>query len=273
MGDRKGKTILLVEDETILALVERRALERLGYVVLPAASGEEAIEAFAAGREIDLVLMDIDLGEGMDGTEASSSILSMKEVPIIFLTAHAEQPMVERVRGITRYGYVIKNSGTFVLESSIEMAFELFEANRDIVAKNERLRESEENYRRLVESVPGIIYRYSSQRGGVYYSGQIEKLLGYSSEFLYQHPFLWNESIHPEDKAKVNAAIAAFLAGGDFDIEYRIRDARGEWLWFNDRNIGKPAFGEETLVEGIAIDITARKKMEQSGMAQAKPPR
>lgn len=70
--------------------------------------------------------MDIDLGPGMDGTEAATEILAIREVPIVFLTSHGEGEMVERVKGITRYGYVLKNAGEFVLLESVTMAFELF---------------------------------------------------------------------------------------------------------------------------------------------------
>ena len=62
-------------------------------------------------------------------------------MPIVFLTSHAERETVERVRGITRYGYVVKDSGDFVLQSSIEMAFELFGAHRRTEATLEESRQ------------------------------------------------------------------------------------------------------------------------------------
>lgn len=128
MKAEKKKTILLVEDDAVTALVEEAMIRRFGYEVVIANSGEQAVRLAAGREEIDLVLMDIDLGAGMDGTEAAALILAKRNLPIVFLTLHAEQEYVERVRKITRYGYVIKNSGDFVLQSSIEMAFTLFEA-------------------------------------------------------------------------------------------------------------------------------------------------
>lgn len=74
--------------------------------------------------------MDIDLGAGMDGTDAARLILKERMAPIVFVTAHTGRDMVERVRAITRYGYVVKSSGDFVLESSIEMALNLFRAEQ-----------------------------------------------------------------------------------------------------------------------------------------------
>ncbi|GAK55168.1 hypothetical sensory transduction histidine kinase [Candidatus Vecturithrix granuli] len=140
MENTRPKTLLLVEDETIIAMAEARILEKHGYQVVITSSGEQAIEMVAANPAIDLILMDIDLGRGIDGTQAAQKILQQRDLPIIFLTAHTEQAMVEKVRKITRYGYVLKDSGNFVLLSSIEMAFELFEAHQQIKQSEARIR-------------------------------------------------------------------------------------------------------------------------------------
>ncbi|NMD10249.1 MAG: response regulator, partial [Acidobacteria bacterium] len=65
----KGKTLLLVEDEALVARDEAKQLQDEGYQVIVVHGGEEAIEAVRIrGKEIDLILMDINLGRGMDGT-------------------------------------------------------------------------------------------------------------------------------------------------------------------------------------------------------------
>jgi DNA-binding NarL/FixJ family response regulator len=63
----------------------------------------------------------------MSGTEAAEKILSMCDIPILFLSSHTEPEIVEKTEGITSYGYVVKNSGDTVLLASIRMAFRLFE--------------------------------------------------------------------------------------------------------------------------------------------------
>jgi PAS domain S-box-containing protein len=127
MKSEHSRTILLVEDEAIIALKERKTLEAHGFTVTVARTGEEAIQAVQADPSIDLVLMDIDLGPGIPGTEAARRILARRAVPIVFLTGHTEKEYVESVEEITRYGYIVKNSGEFVLIQSIKMAFELFD--------------------------------------------------------------------------------------------------------------------------------------------------
>jgi len=124
------KTILLVEDEAIIALALEKDLQRFGFEVCVAYTGEKAVEYALSEPRINLVLTDLDLGAGIDGTEAAKRILSHRELPIVFHTNHTEQDYVKRVKEITNYGYIVKSSGEFVLRESINMALELFEAKQ-----------------------------------------------------------------------------------------------------------------------------------------------
>ncbi|MFZ2411536.1 MAG: PAS domain S-box protein [Candidatus Methanoperedens sp.] len=125
------------------------------------------------------------------------------------------------------------------------------------------LQESESKYRRLVEGAPDIIYSFSSKRGGIYYSSRVESILGYSVEYLLEHPFLWENSIDQAELERVKLVIQKFISGEPFDIEYRIKDSLGKWHWFQDRSIGKRKEGDEIIIEGIATDITERKRAEE----------
>lgn len=128
---RRERTILLVEDEPLVALVESRVLKKNGYRVTTTSEAEDAITKTVAEMP-DLVLMDIDLGcDEMDGTDAAERILDRCNLPVVFLTSHTEKEYVDRARQVTRYGYVVKDSGEFVLIQSIETALELFQAHKD----------------------------------------------------------------------------------------------------------------------------------------------
>jgi PAS domain S-box-containing protein len=140
MGEGDSKTILLVEDERVIAMAERAQLEGAGYRVVLAFDGDAAVRIAASGEpRIDLVLMDIDLGKGIDGTQAATRILASSELPILFLSSHGEKEIVERTERITNYGYVVKNSSFTVLDASIKMAFKLFESNRKLGERELRL--------------------------------------------------------------------------------------------------------------------------------------
>jgi len=118
------KRILLVEDEFIMAQAESRRLSEHGFDVSSVLSGEEAVDTLKRNTPVDLVLIDLLLGPGMGGHETAREILKLKDIPIIFLTSHNEQEIVDRVREIPHYGYVLKNSGEFTLVSTIEAALE-----------------------------------------------------------------------------------------------------------------------------------------------------
>ena len=130
-----NKTILLVEDESVTSILTSMTLQKFGYDVVTADSGINAVDIAASNKNIDLILMDIDLGEGIDGTEAAVVILKDRDIPVVFLSSHIEPEIVEKTEKITSYGYVVKNSGPTVLDASIKMAFKLFDANQKI--KNE----------------------------------------------------------------------------------------------------------------------------------------
>jgi CheY-like chemotaxis protein len=87
MGSQK---ILLVEDEIILALAKAGVIKRLGYEVAIAHTGENAVMQALDDSAIGLILMDINLGKGIDGTETARRILSTRFIPIVFLTSHSE---------------------------------------------------------------------------------------------------------------------------------------------------------------------------------------
>ena len=140
MTNRATKTILLVEDEVIIALMEIKQLEKEGYNVIHVEDGLQAIELVREKRDqIDIILMDIDLGPGIDGTQTATEILKTHDIPIVFLSARVEKEVVQKTEKITSYGYVVKNSGIIVIDASIKMAFKLYEANKKTEKQRERL--------------------------------------------------------------------------------------------------------------------------------------
>lgn len=127
-----GLSVLLVEDEALIALAERQRLGDFGYRVHHVLTGEQAVATVVEGAvPVDLVLMDIDLGRGIDGTEAARRILEHRDLPVVFLSSHTERDVVARTQEITSYGYVVKNSGTVVLDASITMAMRLFRERQE----------------------------------------------------------------------------------------------------------------------------------------------
>jgi len=148
--------------------------------------------------------------------------------------------------------------------NAVRIANELTE---EIRHGSEALKESEAKYRRIVENSPDMLYRYSMKKGGIYYSPTVHAVLGYSAEHLCKNPSLWAESIHTDDRAVVAQAIEDLKTGIPFKIEYRVKNAGGDWRWLFDRSIGVRDEDGDLIVEGLAMDITER-KMAQDALAQ-----
>jgi len=114
--------ILIVEDESIVALNIKNRLEGLGYaVVATISSGESAIEAAAKNRP-DLVLMDIKLKGKIDGIEAAGQIRSRFQIPVVYLTAYTDDETLNRAKLTEPYGYILKPFESRDLCTTIEIA-------------------------------------------------------------------------------------------------------------------------------------------------------
>lgn len=260
------KNILLVEDEALIAMNEKLTLERNGFTVVNAYTGEEAVDA-AVNGDFDLILMDIDLGKDqMDGTEAAEKILSQIEIPIVFCTSHTEREIVQKVKGITGYGYIIKNTGEFVLIESINMALELFEAHSALQKENTgRIKAEKESqlalafYHQIMENNIDAVY-LMNETGEVLEVNNIAcEMLDYSREEFSKMTI---------DDIDINYPAAQF-------IEFWKDKPEGATILFESIHIHKS--GEHIPVEihgifflhenqkylfGVARDIRERKRIE-----------
>jgi PAS domain S-box-containing protein len=275
MTGGKQKTILLVDDEAIIVMAEKTALEKYGYKVITALSGEEAVAMVEKSPAIDLILMDINLGAGMDGTEAAAIILGKRDLPVVFLSSHTETEVVEKTEKITSYGYVVKNSSITVLDASIKMAFKLFAS-----IKNEKEKESQreaafaalqvslEKYRVLFESFPlGITI---SDKSGKIIEGnkQSEQLLGISRDVLTQRRIDSKEwRIIRKDGTPMPAdeyASARALKENRLikNVEMGIVKDKGEVTWINVTATPIPL--EDYGVAITYSDITKRMRTEEA---------
>src|SRR6056297_918106 len=135
--------ILLVEDESIVAMDMERRLTGLGYrVIAHVMTGEDAIEKAGTLRP-DLILMDIHLKGAVDGIEAAEVIKDNNAVPVIYITAYSDEVTLDRAKVTEPFGYILKPFQEREIHSTIEMALykhrieqELRRAKEDAEAGN-----------------------------------------------------------------------------------------------------------------------------------------
>jgi CheY-like chemotaxis protein len=114
--------IILVEDESILALDLARRLSRLGYqVVTVARTGPQAIED-ALTRDPAVVLMDIQLHGAMDGVDAARHIQACAPIPIIYMSANVDAATLERIQSSEAAGFVPKPIHLPTLHATLQRA-------------------------------------------------------------------------------------------------------------------------------------------------------
>lgn len=254
------KKILLVEDEFLIALNKQRQLENYGYHVEHIASGEEAVSyVLQESKDIDLILMDINLGQ-MPGTEAAKNILSRKEIPIVFFSSHSEPEIVKQTENITSYGYVLKDASIVVLDASIKMALKLFEANK-------KLKRSEKFRERIFESsqIPFVILETEGfscldcNNAALKLYGFSEKSEIYGKTLLdFSAPTQYDGS---SSEQKVKSILNLALTDGSVFFEWRNQRLNGQ-IW--DTEIQMLSFKTEgkIMLQYAVFDVTEKRRLD-----------
>lgn len=151
-------TVLIVEDEILVAENIKSILKKNGYdVVSVAVSGEEAM-ASADRFKPDIVLMDIVLKGDMDGIEAADTIREKNGLPVVFLTAHSDSKSLERAKVTEPFGYITKPFEERQLTITIEMALYKARMDREKEALIAELREALDKVKVLSGLIPICSY-------------------------------------------------------------------------------------------------------------------
>ncbi|OHD66037.1 MAG: hypothetical protein A2176_09750 [Spirochaetes bacterium RBG_13_51_14] len=254
-------TLLIVEDELVIALNIQKILEKLDYSVAGiVTTGEDAVNK-ALELHPDLILMDIILAGDMNGIEAARAIRKEFDIPIIYLTANADSTTVEQARDTLPYGYLNKPINERDLFTNID----------SVVHKHRmenRLRKSEEKYRDLVENLNDIIL--STDENGIitYISPQINEIGGYSVSYAIGRHF--NDFVHPVDRENAAALFAESREGVRQSGIIRCVSQNRETIWF--RFSGRPNFiqGRFNGFRIILSDISKQKEAEATAEVKEK---
>ncbi|MBP7529351.1 MAG: response regulator [Syntrophorhabdaceae bacterium] len=170
-----GARILVVEDEAIEALDIERRLTASGYTVIDSVStGEEAVRRVEETGP-DLVLMDISLHGEMDGVSAAGMIRTQFDIPVVYLTAYADEPTLQRAKLTEPHGYIVKPFKERELYIAIDMALYKHKLER-------KLKENEKWLATTLRSIGDAVIATDNAGQITFMNGVAEDLLGWKLE-------------------------------------------------------------------------------------------
>jgi len=177
----KKTKILLVENENIVARDIENMLRELGYDVLAVLStGKEAVEK-AETLQPDLVLMDVRLQGGIDGVEAANLIYRGFDIPVVYLTAYADEITMERAKLTEPYGYILKPFEERELQTSIEIA--LYKYKMEM-----QLKERERWLFTVLKSIGDAVITTDNKGAITFMNPLAEKLTGWQQKEALNKP-------------------------------------------------------------------------------------
>lgn len=256
--------ILIVEDETIVAMDLAAGLRRIGYdVVATVGTGQSAIDSAEALRP-DLILMDIRLKDEMDGIEAARIIRERQSTPVVFLTAHADVRTVERSEEVAPYGYVLKPFDERDLHRAVAIALNRARAERgDQEEALDALWQSEERYRLLIDAVAGYAIVMLDLHGRIAgWPAAAQKMTGYApAEVLGKSLSL----LYPQEAAEamLEKRLAALrLNGRDEYEDWRLRKDGTRFLAHIHNSPIVDRQGELIGYTSVLRDVTEERNLE-----------
>jgi len=150
MSSSKATSVLIVEDERIVAKDLQQTLAGMGYDAFAIASSADEAVALASEKCPDVVLMDIRIKGQRDGIEAATMLRERFGVPVVYLTAHADDATIDRAKRTQPHGYLLKPVKSAELRSAIEVCLYRHEMEK-------RLRERERWFSTTLRSIADAV--------------------------------------------------------------------------------------------------------------------
>ena len=248
--------ILIVEGNVIVAEDIKMRLERMGYHVTDCVTRGEAVIDSVDKNTPDLILMGIKLKGEINGIETSSRIhASRHDIPVIYLTAYADEENLERAKRTEPFGYIGKPFEDKDLRSVIEIAIYKHQMER-------RLKVSEERFRKLFETAP-LGYQSLDENGRFIEVNQTWlDLFGYQQKEVIGRSF--GDFVHPDWQDHFKKNFSRFKSIGEIlGIEFEMLKRDGALFTVSiNGKITKDEKGRFLRTHCILTDITARKQAE-----------
>ncbi|MEJ5190065.1 MAG: response regulator [Breznakiellaceae bacterium] len=247
-------SIVICEDEHIVALDIKRHLERYGYRVGGIFSKAEETIEFCEQEKPQLVLMDIQLQGSMNGLEASRIIYTRFHIPVVILTAYTDDLFLSQVKESFPFGYIVKPFEDRELRTVIELA--LYRHEMEL-----RLQRSEERYRKLFEEAPTANFIATGEGRIVDCNPAFLKLIRSSKKEELEGSLLYDFVFQ---KGSLGQMIESLKKEGNpLTKEMELMPKGGEPLSvLMTLSVFRDPFTEEQTIQGYVVDMTAYKELE-----------
>lgn len=248
--------LMIVEDERVVAFDLKNQLQALGYRVgAMVGEGEKAVE-IAAEAAPDLILMDIHLDGGMDGVQAATEIQERHRIPVIYLTAFAEDDTLSRALASKPFGYLVKPWDIRELHASIQMAI----ARREVEISVEK---SELRLKMAMEAASLGVFEWLPETNRLHGDGHLSALFGSRPVPLDEPWDIFLNRIHGEDRTRVIETLNETLASSHAQyIEFRTEKNNGGPHYLEAYVKTSSTMQAGCRVVGVLRDVTERHQTE-----------
>jgi signal transduction histidine kinase/AmiR/NasT family two-component response regulator len=250
----QSPSILIVEDEIIVAMDLKHSLTDMGYDVLAIAdSAEQAVEQ-ASRICPDIVLMDIRIKGPNDGIQTAEILQKRFPLTVIYLTAHSDEPMIDRAKRTEPLGYLLKPVNVAQLHTTIEIAM----YRRRVEQTREKLRATERRLNTIADHVPVSIVYYDRE-GRVQFANQVFRdLVPHQTDYTGKSAkSVLGDAMHKQTYPPRQRALAGEKLCFVVDLVQGGLNRKHEITYVPDIDSN----GEVHGVYGLGYDVTAREKL------------
>ena len=260
--------ILVVEDDEIDRMAVRRALKKAGVkmVVSEVESCQSAI-ATLKSQSFDCVFLDYRLPDG-DALRLVKNVRAANlKVPVIVLTGQGDEQIAVELMKAGASDYLSKGKiSSDSLSRSLSNAVRVYRAEMQAELATQRLRESEQRYRLVLEGFNDGIWDWDIIKNQIYWNDRLFEITGLSSTESTIAYEVFSELLHPDDRQRVLDALNAhFDHKIDYNVEMRLLHTSGEYRSCIARGKAqRDELGKPVRMSGVISDITEKKRAEES---------
>lgn len=260
--------VLVVDDDEVDRMAVRRALSK-AETNLEISEAEDCASAIAALQQhpFNCVFLDYRLPDGNGLTLVQSVRQAGIKVPLVVLTGQGDERIAVEVMKAGAADYLSKSRlSEASLSRTLRNAVRIHRAEMQVALATQKLLDSEERYRFVLEGSNDGIWDWDIIKNKVYWNDRLLNIVGLSRSEFGNRPSSFYQLIHPEDRRRTLIALMSHLDRGfNYNIEFRLRHSSGNYRYCICRGKAqRNEWGKPLRMAGIVSDITERKWIEET---------